>query len=236
MLKHRLAYHSCHSLSGSERSLERMVNHPTFVARDVKDYLRLEEARLKPARFAVKVLTNAWNPIRWRWRALLAAAHVLGQPPSHPANCAYYSMVPFRYGRYIAKYRVVPGSLQPSYVLGNLSTFGWQANAMRRLLQDTLGRGEVKFDFQVQLRTSERSMPIEDATVEWPESESPYRTVADLVIPRQNISQYRSDDIEREAFNVWNALQDHRPLGGINRVRRQAYAFSSGFRHGQALP
>lgn len=55
-----------------------MVNHPTFIARDVKDYLRLEEVRLQatrqPVRLAVKMLTSALNPLRWRWRAILAAA------------------------------------------------------------------------------------------------------------------------------------------------------------------
>jgi catalase len=212
-----------------------MVNNPTFIASDVKDYLRLEEARLKPVGSAVKVLTSAWNPIWWRWRALLAAAQVAGQPPSHPANYTYYSMVPFRFGRYIAKYRVVPANLQRSSRLGKLTTFAWQVNAMRRLLEETLVRGQIKFDFQVQLRTSERSMPIEDATAEWPESESPYRPVAELVIPRQEISAHSSDESERRAFNVWNGLADHRPLGGINRVRRQAYTVSSSFRKAGVL-
>ena len=32
---------------------------------------------------------------------------------------------------------------------------------------------------------SEETMPIEDVTIEWPESESPYRTVAQLVLPRR---------------------------------------------------
>jgi catalase len=212
-----------------------MVNHPVFIARDVKDYLRLEQARLQasrqPARLAAKLLTTAWNPLHWRWRALWAAAQVAGQPPSHPANYTYYSMVPFRFGRYIGKYRVVPTIQQPSSWFGSLATFGWQGNAMHRLLAETLARNELKFDFQIQLRTSELSMPIEDATVEWPPSESQYRTVAQLRLPRQEISEVRgNDDGERRAFNVWNGLLAHRPLGGINRVRRHAYAVSAEFR------
>lgn len=214
-----------------------MVNHPTFIARDVKDYLRLEEVRLQamlqPVRLAVNMLTSVSSPLRWRWRAILAAVQVAGQPPSHPANYTYYSMVPFQFGRYVAKFRVLPVSLQPISILGRLA-FGWQGNAMRRLLAKTLARGEIKFRFQVQLRTSERSMPIEDATIEWPESESPYRTVAELVIPRQSVSRYDNDEGERRAFNVWNSLKDHRPLGGINRLRRQAYAVSSIFRNAKA--
>ena len=215
-----------------------MVNHTTFIARDVRDYLRLEEARLQaalhPARLAAKLLTKACNPLRWRWRALLAAARVAGQAPSHPANYTYYSMVPIRFGRYVVKYRVIPCSQQSSSVLGKLATFGLQADAMRHLLEDTLSQQEIKFDFQVQLRTSAQSMPIEDATIEWPESESPYQTVAELILPRQNVSGLRTNEEgDRRAFSVWNGLADHRPLGGINRSRRLAYVASAEFRSAQ---
>lgn len=215
-----------------------MVNNPAFIACDVKDYLQLEELRLRatlqPARLAANMVTAALNPLKWRWRALLSTAKVIGQPPSHPANYTYYSMVPFRFGRHIFKYRVVPSSLRSSSALKKFVAFSCQADAMRQMLEETLRREEIKFDFQVQLRTSERSMPIEDATVEWPQSESPYRTVAELVIPQQNISRFGNDsDGEHRAFNVWNALMDHRPLGGINRVRRQAYAVSSTFRNAE---
>ena len=103
---------------------------------------------------------------------------------------------------------------------------------MRVLLEETLAGRSIVFYFQVQLRTSEQSMPIEAATVEWPQSESPYQSVADLVIPRQDIARLRiNGEAERRAFNVWNALMEHRPLGGINRVRQQAYAVSSEFRN-----
>ena len=78
-------------------------------------------------------------------------------------------------------------------------------------------------------------MPIEDATVEWPESESPYRTVAHLLLPRQEIELLRQQDAYQNlSFNVWHALAAHRPLGGINRVRRRAYALSSAWRRQQA--
>jgi len=87
----------------------------------------------------------------------------------------------------------------------------------------------------VQLRTNERTMPIEDATVLWPESESPFRTVAHLLLPRQEIATLREQDAYRNlAFNVWHALAAHRPLGGINRVRRRAYPLSSAWRQQQS--
>jgi hypothetical protein len=61
----------------------------------------------------------------------------------------------------------------------------------------------------------------------WPEHESPYRMVAHLLLPRQEIARLQQQDAYRNlSFNVWPALTVHRPLGGINRVRCRAYALS----------
>jgi hypothetical protein len=109
-------------------------------------------------------------------------------------------------------------------------------DAMRYLLNETLSKQELNFEFQVQLRTSESSMPIEDATVQWSERESSYRTVAQLVLPQQDSSALlRNQECERRTFDVWNALADHRPLGGINRVRRSVYPVSAACRRQQSL-
>ncbi len=35
---------------------------------------------------------------------------------------------------------------------------------------------------------------------------------------------------QRLAFNVWNGLAAHRPLGGINRARKAAYRMSADYR------
>jgi hypothetical protein len=78
-------------------------------------------------------------------------------------------------------------------------------------------------------------MPIEDASVAWPENESPYRTVAHLLLPRLEIELLRQEDAYKNlSFDVWHALATHRPLGGINRVRRRAYALSSAWRRQHA--
>lgn len=236
-VEHDLKSEDC--LEPSQRTQDFvMVNNSTFIAANVKDYLRLEEARLQltrqPVRLMTRVFTAAFNPLHWRCRALLAAARVASQLPSHPATYTYYSMVPIRYGRYVAKYRLVPSRQQPISLLGGAASFAMQSDAMRRLLRATLCQDPIRFEFQIQLRTSERLMPIEDATIEWPESESPFRTVADLCLPRQEIVDDKNAELERRAFSVWNGLLAHRPLGGINRVRRFAYAESASFR--AALP
>ena len=64
-------------------------------------------------------------------------------------------------------------------------------------------------------------MPVNDATVEWPEKLSPFVTVGRVHVPRQDISgPENSDKGDALAFNQWRVTSDHRPLGEIMDVRR----------------
>lgn len=217
-----------------------MINHPVFFARNVKDYLRLEQVLVQADDNSLATLQGAltggdWNPLHWHWREMLTVARIAGQLPAHPASQTYFSMAPIRFGNYVAKYRARPAGDRHDSYLDLVKRLGSQADAMRMALEETLRTQEVLFELQVQLRTSERTMPIEDATALWPESESPYRTVAHLLLPRQEIALlHRQTAFQDLSFNVWHALAAHRPLGGINRVRRVAYALSSAWRRQQA--
>lgn len=75
-------------------------------------------------------------------------------------------------------------------------------------------------------------MPVEDASVAWPEEGSPYRTVARLILPKQNTfsDERRRYFEERLAFNPIHALEEHRPLGSVQRARMQAYLQTQNFR------
>lgn len=216
-----------------------MINHPVFFARNVKDFLRLEQVLVQAEDSSLATLQGAltggdWNPLHWHWREMLTVARIAGRLPAHPASHTYFSMAPIRYGKYVAKYRAKPAGDRSDSYLELVQRLGSQSDALRLALEETLSTQEVLFEFQIQLRTSERTMPIEDATIEWPESESPYRTVAHLLLPRQEIAPLRHNaDFQNLSFNVWHALAAHRPLGGINRVRRRAYPLSAAWRRQQ---
>lgn len=216
-----------------------MINHPVFFARNVKDYLRFEKVLAQAGDNSLEMLKEAltggdWNPLHWHWREMLTFARIAGQLPAHPASNTYFSMAPIRFGNYVAKYRAKPAGDRHDSYLELIKRLGLEADAMRLALEETLRTQELLFEFQVQLRTSEQTMPIEDATIQWPESESPFRTVAHLLLPRQEIASLRQEEACRNlSFNVWHALADHRPLGGINRVRRWAYPLSSAWRRRQ---
>ncbi|MDB5339071.1 MAG: hypothetical protein JWN70_4690 [Planctomycetaceae bacterium] len=214
-----------------------MINHPVFFARNAKDMLRLEQvlvaANDNPLAALQGVLTGGnWNPLHWHWNEAITAARIAGHLPAHPASQTYYSMAPIQYAQNVAKYRVRPAGEQPGSWLDLVSKLGSDANGLHLMLEETLQSQQILFEFQVQLRTSDETMPIEDATVEWPESESPFRTVALLMLPRQEIGALqRTSACQQLSFNIWHTLADHRPLGGINRLRREVYRVSSTWRH-----
>ena len=206
-----------------------MINHPIFFVRNVKDYLRLEQVLVQANDSALAALEGTltggdWNPLHWHCREMLTAARIAGHFPAHPASNTYFSMAPIRFGRYVAKYRVKPiGEHFDSY-LSLIAGLTSQTDVLQPALEETLRTQEVLFEFQIRLQTSGRTMPVEDASVECPESESPFRTVGHLLRPRQEIDRLRyQNDFRNLAFNVWHALAAHRPLGGINRVRRAVY-------------
>jgi polyhydroxyalkanoate synthesis regulator phasin len=211
-----------------------MIDHPVFLVGTVEHYRRVEQVLADAGDNGfMQILGLALagdSDIPRHIAELIRAAAIGGHRAANPVSMTYYSMAPIRFGQYVAKYRVEPVQDGDHALSPSLTTPGSAEDALRLLLEETLRQQEVLFNFQVQLRTSEQTMPVEDATVEWPESESPYRTVATFRIFQQDIASRREAG-DNLSFTVWHAIADHRPLGGINRVRREAYRTSSVWRH-----
>ena len=72
-------------------------------------------------------------------------------------------------------------------------------------------------------------MPVEDVTVEWDEALSVPVTVATLVIPPQRVNPSGEVAARCESISSspWHSLAEHRPMGGINRLRRSVYMASA---------
>ena len=67
-------------------------------------------------------------------------------------------------------------------------------------------------------------MPIENASVRWPETLSPLVQVALLRLPRQTFdSPGQLAFAHHLSFNPWHCVSEHRPLGNQNRARRAIY-------------
>jgi hypothetical protein len=106
------------------------------------------------------------------------------------------------------------------------------ANFLRLNLVRHLAERGAEFDFMVQRRTRPDAMPVEDPTVEWRESDSPFVPVARITIPKQTFdSPEQMTFCENLSFSPWHCVAEHRPLGGLNRLRRTVYDTISRVRH-----
>ena len=158
------------------------------------------------------------------------AARVAAAARTHPAchlDLTYWSTTPYLFGPQRAvKYIVAPASMQRS-PMPQARTDSYLLDAMRT----RLGAGEAVFDFMIQFQTDARRMPIEDASVEWKRQDSPYVPVARIRIPRQTVDDPARAACEQIAFNPWHCFGEHRPLGSMNRARRDIYTAMAAFRH-----
>jgi hypothetical protein len=140
--------------------------------------------------------------------------------------------VPLRYGDHLAKVSVAPASLGLRALASDGFDPGNDFSALRDAVVAHFRDRPAEFEFRVQLCTDLGRMPIEDATVEWPEEESPYRPVARLTFPPQDAySPPRRVFVDDAlSFSPAHALAAHRPLGSIMRARLRAYGELAHFR------
>jgi hypothetical protein len=137
-----------------------------------------------------------------------------------------------RHGDFIAKVRIAPDPVHAAAVTRRGIDRAEAEEVFRPALVAEVRERPYAFDIQVQLCADLARMPVEDVTTEWPERLSPYVTVAQLHVPRQDISG--ADNLERMdalSFTPWRVTAEHRPLGSIMRAREEVYRRSSIQRH-----
>jgi hypothetical protein len=155
-----------------------------------------------------------------------------GQPATHILGETFYTQTPFLFGPYVCKFSVAPVSPGLTALSGQSVDVNGKPDALRESVIEHFGLQDGEWELQVQLNTDLETMPIEDASVAWPEDQSPYITVARISAPAQNswsAAGIKSID-EGLSFSPWHGLAAHRPLGGVNRARKSTYKTSAEFR------
>ena len=217
-----------------------LVNHPTLPFGTIGEYAELQKLLERQprqsdlrqrvtrlgARVAARVLSRLGRPLPPVLELLATAnTHILGE--------TFHSMAALRYGDHVAKISAAPRSAEVRALTGRPVGRGAGESALRDLVTDFFTQHSAEYDVRAQLCVDVDRMPIEDASVRWPEELSPHHRVAVLHLPAQDpYSDARrryADDVL--SFSPWHALEAHRPLGSIMRSRRVAYPRSSGFRH-----
>ena len=208
-----------------------MFNHPAFFVRDVAEY-RSNFAAQADGKKALAFFPS-WDPRTWEIRHLIIALKTLSPAPSSPVETTYNSIAPFKLGPHNIKYRVIPTPENcPAYAIPKPNTD--LPNFLRSALyqQLSLDRMPACFALQVQRQNPDYYMPIEDPSVEWDEKIAPFETVADIRLPAQDFDSTEQNLFcDNLSFNPWHALPEHRPIGGINRLRKAVYEAVSVYRH-----
>ena len=206
-----------------------LLNHtPAVATADVihfADVIELSEDGRNPA-----LAFLAWNPFDIEWESILVAIETITTPIINPLSSRYWSQTPYRLGAETSavKYSARPcDGEQPGPELDDEDPDYFTPS-----MEQQLAAGDVCFEFAVQRQTDPQRMPIEDASIEWSASESPFVPVAKIVFSAQDFaSDDQANTCEHLSFTPWHALEEHRPLGSLNRARRRAYSAISSVRH-----
>ena len=193
------------------------ISTPTFTTPDVRENAKLQAAirRGTPLFYFLNLgdshLSDAIMQGLW------------ARTQSSPLETPYWSCVPYALGPNQAmRYAFHPVGARRSRV-PNLP-FRPPENYLREAMTATLAREDAAFELRVQLQTSAARMPIENASVRWPERLSPPVPVATLRIPRQTFdTPAQLAFAHRLSINPWHCIAAHRPLGNQNRARRTIY-------------
>lgn len=236
-----------------------MINQPVFAFANVEDYEALSKVLLEdsdnPQRFfAERIRKKAdgtpdlADPMTQRALRTLAIVQRIQSlsvtatppayqaPPASPVDNRYFSAAPFLFGPdKVMKFSAKPVS-PTSGDVPNVADKDYLRTALHKRL--TAGNAEdVLFEFQVQVRSAsdlagEIESEIEDAHFLWDEKDYPFVTVAMITIPPQDFNTPEQRRLcEDYIFTPWQGIAEHRPLGGINRMRLAVYEASAAFRH-----
>jgi hypothetical protein len=218
-----------------------LVTHREFPFRDAHAYLKvgMPTAQLlarmpDPAlKFVTDLLGSTQEVLKRLGQSLPMALAVFTPPNTHVLGMTFFSSSPLRHGDHVAKVCVTPLSESVKGLKDQPLPPDAGRDAYRAMVAEFFRTNVAEYELQVQLCTDPAAMPIEDATVEWPERDSPYVGVAKLTFPVQNTDTPQrwayGDDVL--SFNSWRALEAHRPLGSINRLKKLVYEASSDYRH-----
>ncbi|KAB0496693.1 catalase family protein [Pseudomonas vancouverensis] len=208
-----------------------MFSHPNFFVSNVAEYRQNVAAQADGKK--MMAFFPSWDPRSWQVRHLFIALATLSPAPPSPTQSTYFSVSPYKFGEANAKFRVMPDPDNcPAYTLPEQNHK--LPNFLRSALNQQLSTDRVPacFVLQIQRQDANKYMPIEDTSIEWKESDSPFQTVARIKLPAQDFDTPALNlQCDNLSFNPWFGIEAHRPIGGINRLRKAVYEAVSDYRH-----
>jgi hypothetical protein len=133
-----------------------------------------------------------------------------GHPENNISGESFYSKAPIRYGAYIAKLGIQPASDSLKELPGKVvPELGKDHSGLRDEAVGFFETETAEWNVCIQRCTDLQKMPVEDASIEWPEDPSPYVPVARIVARPQNAysAERRVYVDEKLSFNPWHCCK-----------------------------
>jgi hypothetical protein len=202
-----------------------MMSNPAFFLRDPGNAVPFFEVLGSGSKFTMLKIPFALSFSETRMLLKINALKI-----SNPFQTRYWSPVPYQLGASADKQAIKFSARSCTTNVDSMPDKPG-ANFLRDAMRITLAKGDVCMEFLVQPRTS-ATMAVEDAKTEWDEADAPFFKVATIRIPQQTFeAPDRQQFCENLSFTPWHALPEHKPLGGINRLRKVVYERLSSTRH-----
>jgi hypothetical protein len=210
-----------------------LVNYPVFFLDDLPEYTRFMEIVLDRSSNLLMGLRLFFFFVPCRLRKAFIFLRIGMSRIRNPLNTTYHSMSAYGLGdHHVVRYIVSPAGEVPPGSGPETPNFLRERMAERLALKDSPDpRLPTVLDFSVQIRHDPVPEDVEKVSRPWRRPEDRTVHLARIEIPHQKFDA--ADELcncENLRFNPWNGLPEHRPLGGMNRIRLLVYIASSAMR------
>ncbi len=214
-----------------------LVNHKSYMA-DAAAYLGAQRSfewePITPdiglkltglvARALVRLSDSTGIPIPMVLKALGDAGNnILGE--------TFYSEGALRFGDYVARLSAAPVSEALKRLTGQPCHDG--DDAVLKSVVEYFSSNSAEYELRAQLCVDLERTPVEDSSIDWPEDIAPEQPLGKITLPSQGADSPArrafADDVL--SFDPWRCVVEHRPLGSIMRLRKEAYAASASWRN-----
>ena len=205
-----------------------LVNVPVFITNSVSKFLKIHInanrffiARGKPLGLSfLRIPALAFSGLSLFFDSQIFSilrnmVRVLDIEKRFIATYAYHSVGCYRMGDKVVKIRLKPTK--------------YRATPEEPLMDQTqkmyeyFVKEELSLDFQVQVGTTEKRTPVNNLLKKWSERSSKFVTVGRIVLPNQDITEYRKMAYENLSFNPFENADELKPVGRMQKIRQKIY-------------
>ncbi|MFJ8158959.1 hypothetical protein [Streptomyces sp. NPDC094468] len=199
-----------------------LTSSPISLARDATQLVAIARIGAGPRRLIMQRMLGNFGHVETLriLRALRRATH----QSTDSFQQSYWSRGAVLWGEVgPVRYRLVSSNASCATVPRGFDPYGL-ADGVGVLKAGAQRETHLLFFLHIQKFVNNDLTPIEDASAEWNESDSPWFAVAALIIPFQDTlaPQGREirDRVDALDFHSWHAPEEFRPLGNLNRAYR----------------